>query len=121
MSGSGGNKNQDVWPQAHESVVCRLARIYSVFFGNLALFFAAAFIARSRPSFFSKADLIFWLIVGSLLVARLLDIGLSKGRTLDGTPGTRGDWWRYCATVLAISALVWAIAHAASWSMGRFA
>ena len=79
-------------------------------FGNIALGLLVLSIYRSAG--WSIADLVFWLVVGLLIVARYIDIVRYKGTTIDGKPATMAHFTRYVLVVLVASAAVWAIARA---------
>jgi len=79
--------------------------------GNFIFVVTAVYISRHQGSFFSIADIVFWGILPLLIVARYYDIRHGAGETAMGEPATMKHWVRYTWLLLAVSLVVWAIAH----------
>jgi hypothetical protein len=79
--------------------------------GNSILVVTAVHIARRQGGFFSLADIVFWGIVPLLIAARYFDIRYGAGETAMGEPATMKHWVHYTWLLLAVSLVVWAIAH----------
>lgn len=92
-----------------------LTRLCWMAFGNVALLVSAILIAKNHETHFSAIDVIFWVIVAGMLVARYADIKWLQGQTADGsTQATMSHWRRYVVLLLVIAVVVWALAHFAA-------
>lgn len=89
----------------------QLARLFWMAAGNCALALLAVSIARAGSP--SALDIIFWLLVGALLVIRYIDIKWLRGLTAEGKPASMHHWYRYTGYLLAASVALWALAHTA--------
>jgi len=89
-----------------------LVRAFWMIVGNVALLFCAFAILRHRGSFLSVADAIFWAIVFCLGAARFLDVVKLRGHTASGEPASTAHLRRYLLFLLAVSAILWTLAHA---------
>ena len=97
-------------PQQHPSGC--LTRMCWMVAGNAALLIAALFVAKSRQTLFSYADIALWLIVAGLLIVRYADIKWLEGRTADGREAaSMRHWMRYAILLIAISFGLWLLAH----------
>jgi heme/copper-type cytochrome/quinol oxidase subunit 2 len=85
--------------------------------GNFILVATAVYISRHQGDFFSIADIVFWGTVPVLIAVRYVDIRYRAGDTAAGNPATMKHWVRYTWLLLAVSLVIWAIAHV----MARFA
>lgn len=83
--------------------------------GNLILVFSIAAIVQHKGEWFYVVDLVFWITVPVLAAVRYLDIRFLDGLTATGVPASMTHWRRYVVLLLAFSAVVWAIAHAANY------
>jgi len=82
-------------------------------FGNAILWFVLASIFAKRPKLPSAYDVIYWLIVASLVLARYVDIRYQKGRTAySDDPATLKHWRRYAALLVIAAFGAWVAAHA---------
>jgi hypothetical protein len=92
-----------------------LTRLLWMLVGNLFLVVTTFVIYSTKGTFFSVADIVFWVIVALLLLVRYVDIRRFRGSTVTGAPATMKDFARY-AWLLPLAALViWAIAHVAGY------
>ncbi len=87
-----------------------LPRLFWMVVGNIALVMAALSIYKSAG--WSIADLAFWLVIGTLIGARYIDIVRYKGTTAQGEPATMTHFRRYVLLLLAAGAIMWAVARA---------
>ena len=87
-----------------------LCRFFWMMFGNCLLIISAVFIIRHGRGF-STADFIYWLSVVMLAIARYQDITRYQGTDVLGKSATMRIWWCYTALLVAISSVIWAIAH----------
>jgi len=91
-----------------------MARLWWMLLGNAILAFSLIFIYENKGGFFHAADWVFWITVATLVVARYLDIRFFHGQTATGAPASMRHWVKYVVLLLALSATVWALAHAAN-------
>jgi hypothetical protein len=88
-----------------------LLRTYWMFVGNVLLLLLAVLIHEKKAPLFAFIDLPFWLVVGSILAARYVDIRFMNGETGEGKPATMTNWRRYAVLLLIAAGLVWVLAH----------
>jgi hypothetical protein len=110
---SSSNQQRQV-PKSPENELGCLLRVYWMILGN-ALLAAAAYKIVQTEGELTFVDLFYWLLVGSLITVRYVDIRFLLGRTSEGQPATMKDWRRYTLEVLAISATLWLAAHGLSY------
>ncbi len=79
--------------------------------GNAILLFCAYGIIQHRSSLFSIADAFYCGFVGSLVVARYVDIRHFKGLTANGEPASMVHWRRYAAILGVVTTVLWFVAH----------
>jgi hypothetical protein len=91
-----------------------LARLWWMLAGNAVLALSAVFILHNTTGFFHTADVVFWCAAASLVLIRYLDIRFLNGLTATGAPASARHWIKYTILLLVCSAVVWALAHAAS-------
>lgn len=93
-----------------------MARLWWMLLGNMVLALCLIFIYRNTGGFLHAADPVFWVTVASLVLVRYLDIRFFHGRTAtDGAPASITHWVRYTVLLVACSAAVWVLAHAANY------
>lgn len=96
-------------PEYQSQAGC-LPRLFWMGFGNIALVMAALSVYKSAG--WSLADLAFWLVIGTLIGARYIDIVRYAGTTAHGEPATMAHFKRYVLMLLAAGAAVWTVARA---------
>jgi hypothetical protein len=96
-----------------------LARLWWMLIGNFTLALCIVFIVQNRSGFFHAADPVFGIAVASLVLVRYIDIRFCKGLTATGAPASMRTWTRYAIFLVLGSAVVWAVAHAASHLLSR--
>jgi len=101
-------QSQPVHTEAPGCLTVFIPFIWRVF-GNLGLFFAAAFIAQRQGGV--AIDVVFWLIAVGLVIARYVDIAKFHGLTMDYEPATMKHWLRYTMILVPIAAMLWVGAH----------
>lgn len=87
-----------------------LLRLYWMFLGNGLLALSAYLITQAHRTL-SAADVGFWLIAASLVVARYFDIVRFQGTMADGSPAGVADWRRYAIRTVLITLALWLVAH----------
>ena len=85
-------ENQHLSNQDYDAAGGCLIRLFWMIVGNALLFFCAMAIAQGGSSLFAPIDALFWILVGSLLIARYVDIQYFNGLTGDGAAATMADW-----------------------------
>lgn len=89
-----------------------LIRTFWMAIGNLVLILSSIGILQSHSGWsLTTLDVVFWLTVLSLPVARLIDIRYFHGQTADSRPATMADWQRYSASVVGIGFALWLGVH----------
>jgi hypothetical protein len=92
-----------------------LVRVLWMAVGNLVLVLAAVSIAQSGRGFtLTLTDAIFAVTALCLPIVRYVDISRFHGKTADSQPATMAHWFRYTATILGGSLVLWLIAHSIS-------
>jgi hypothetical protein len=79
--------------------------------GNFGLLALAILIIQKRILPYHLTDLLFWLIVILLVIARYVDIAYFEGGTSYGEKATMKHWRRYVVGLVLISLTAWAGAH----------
>ncbi len=92
-----------------------VARLFWMVGGNVVLIGSSISILQHQGEILHVADLLFWITVPAMIVARYFDIRLWDGQTAMGTPATMAHWRRYAAGVLGGSAVVWLLCHAVNY------
>jgi hypothetical protein len=92
-----------------------LVRVLWMAVGNLVLILAAVNIVQNGTGFtLTLSDAVFAVTALCLPVVRYVDIRCFQGRTADSQPATMAHWFRYTATILGSSLVLWLIAHSIS-------
>ena len=91
-----------------------MARLWWMLLGNAVLALSAVFILHNTVGFLHAADVVFWCTAASLVLVRYIDIQFLNGLTATGAPASTRHWIKYTILLLVCSAVVWALAHAAS-------
>jgi len=86
-----------------------LLRLYWMFGGNVVLLFLAVFLVQKHYEFPSWLDLVYLIIVATLLAVRYIDISYMQGETAEGKPASASDFRMYAHILLIISSIVWAL------------
>lgn len=89
-----------------------LLRLYWMALGNFLLLVAAMLISKQDAWTITLLDLLYLAIVGSLLLARYIDIARYKGETTNCEPATKRHWKRYAAGLVAVGGALWAAVQA---------
>jgi len=97
--------------EKYDSIFSLFIRVFWMLFGNVILFFTTISIFQHKREIFHTADIIFWGIVATLVLARYLDIKFWPDTTPKGTPVTMAHWRKYAVVLLICSTSLWVIAH----------
>lgn len=103
----------DEQPEYRPATGC-LLRVFWIMLGNLTLLFCGIYIAQHATGLVGVADAFYGAIVGSLLLARYVDIRHFQGRTAEGEPASMTHWRRYAVLLVAVSTGIWVAAHLAA-------
>ncbi len=104
-------ENQHLTKQEYYSLASCLIRLYWMIVGNALLFFCALSIAQGTSSLLAPVDALFWVLVGSLLTTRYVDIRYFNGMTDRGDAATMADFKRYAVLLGFIAIGLWIGAH----------
>ena len=88
-----------------------LIRLYWMIVGNALLFFCAMAIAEGNSSLYAPINALFWILLGTLLAARYVDIRFFDGMTGDGDTATMADFKRYAVLLGLMAVGLWIGAH----------
>ncbi len=94
-----------------------IVRMLWLMAGNLALFVLSFFIFQKHA--FSFIDVVFWAIVVGLIIIRRIDITRLNGLTSNSEPATVIHWRLYVIKLLAVSAVLWGLAHGIPYLTNR--
>lgn len=92
-----------------------IARLFWMVLGNAILVFSIVFILQHKGEMFHAADVVFWITVAALVLARYVDIKFWGGLTTTGLPASMAHWTKYVTLLLIFSAAVWVLAHAVNY------
>ena len=106
-------KQQEQSTELHQPGLGFLARAFWMMIGNVILVFSAIsiFQRKSEAWAWGVADIVFWVTVVAIAVARYLDIQVWKGFTAMGTPATKADLPKYLVMLGIFSTALWGLAH----------
>lgn len=96
-----------------------LLRLFWVAAGNLVLVMSSVSILQHKGTAFRVADVVFWITVPALVLARYLDIRLCDGQTAMGAPATMTHWRRYSLMLVVICAAAWGLCHTADYLLAN--
>jgi hypothetical protein len=105
--------------EKYDSIFSLLVRVFWMLLGNLILLISTIFIIQGENWKFHTVDVVFWVAVAVLLLARYLDIKFYKGLTTTDQPASMVDWRKYAALLLIISTAVWVLAHVINYLMAK--
>jgi hypothetical protein len=102
-------KNQPV--DKHDSIFSLFLRVFWMLVGNTILVILTIFILRGEKWTFHAVDVVFWVTVLALILARYLDIKFYCGLTSTGEPASMVNWRKYAIVFVMCSAVIWVLAH----------
>lgn len=87
-------------------------RLFWALVGHAIVYISLASIVAQRHASLSPYDVIVWLTVAAMLVARRVDIVRYGGQTLYGDPADLGHFRKFAALLVLVSAAASVGAHA---------
>ena len=95
-----------------------LLRTYWMLAGNFLIAFLALLIAEQKGDFYTLKDILYWLVVSSVVAARYVDVQFMNGHTATGAPATMKNWGRHSTVLGAAAVIVWIACHLFSSTRG---
>jgi hypothetical protein len=87
------------------------SRLFWMIVGPLALVLTTYFIVTSGTSWTSTADLLFFIILGGMILGKWLEFRGGSPETSTGEPATAADLRRYILMVVMAGPAVWVVAN----------
>ena len=109
------NKPNNQPAEKYDNPLSLLARLYWMLVGNMTLFILTVFIVMNKGKQFNAVDVVFGIIVASLLLTRYIDIKFLGGFTTTDKPASMADWRKYAIFLLIGSMVVWGLSHAINY------
>ena len=104
-------KQNDQPVEKYDSILGLFAKVFWTLLGNAILFFTAIAIFLHKGEMLHTADIVFWVTVAALIIARYLDIKFFNGLTVTGLPTSMTHWRKYAIILLTCSTTIWIFAH----------
>ena len=89
----------------------QLLRGFWMLFSNMGLAISIFAFMQKRTTSLTFPDAVFWVLVLSMIIVRLIDIMLLKGFTIEGQPANFGHWKRYASRLLLYCSAAWLTIH----------
>jgi hypothetical protein len=87
-----------------------LIHLFWLLLGNIMLLVVAGQLFSGGGKF-SWLDILYWLLVFLILLARYADIRYFKGATIEGRPSSMQDWRRHALILILLAGLAWIAIH----------
>ncbi|MBC7353382.1 MAG: hypothetical protein H5U08_13555 [Thermogutta sp.] len=97
-------------PEQTQSPAGCLLRLYWMIFGYLLAVLCGVSIVNHHGDF-SFVDVIYWLALGGVLLARWVDISRYQGTRTDGQPATMRDWKVHAILTVVGGVIGWVLIH----------
>jgi hypothetical protein len=97
--------------EKYGSIFSLFVRFFWMLLGNAILLISTIFILQGENWAFHTADVIFWVTIAVLILARYLDIKFYAGLTAMGEPASMVNWQKYAILLLICSTVIWILAH----------
>jgi hypothetical protein len=88
-----------------------LGRLFWMMAGPLGLVLAIYFIITSGSGWLTTADLLYFGILGGMILGRWLEFRGGSPETSTGEPSTAADLRRYVLTAVCAGPVVWVVAN----------
>jgi hypothetical protein len=89
-------------------------RLYWTLLGPMMLMLTAIYIAFEGVGWFTFADLVYFILLAGLILARWLEFRGGKPLTDMGEPATWSHFRRYASGVIVFGIILWVLANAVS-------
>ena len=109
------SKQNDQPIKKYDNILGLFAKVFWTLLGNAILFFTAISIFQHKGEILHTADIVFWVTVAALIIARYLDIKFFNGLTAIGLPASMAHWRKYVIILSICSTAVWVILHATNY------
>jgi hypothetical protein len=86
-------------------------RLLWMMIGPLALVLTIYSIATSGAGWTTTADILYFIILGGMMLGRWLEFHGGRPETSTGEPATDADLRRYVLTIMAAGPIVWVLAN----------
>lgn len=96
--------------QSTTSAGC-LLRMYWLAVGYVIAAFLTILIIEQEGDFYTVKDILYWLAVASIILARYADVQFMNGQTAEGAPATIKNWERHSAILGSVAVFVWLACH----------
>ena len=108
-------KQNDQSVEKYDSIWGLFAKLFWTFLGNAILLFTAISIFLHKGEILHTADIVFWVTVAAIIIARYLDIKIWNGFTATGQPASMAHWRKYVVVLLIGSTATWIILHVTNY------
>jgi hypothetical protein len=88
-----------------------LGRLFWMMIGPLLLVLTIYFIATSGTGWTTTADLLYFVILGGMILGKWLEFRGGSPQTSTGEPATAADLHRYILMLVTIGPVVWVLAN----------
>jgi hypothetical protein len=104
-------KQNDQSVEKYDSILGLFAKVFWTLLGNAVLLFTLISIFQHKGEILHTADIVFWVTVAALIIARYLDIKFFNGLTITGLPASMTHWRKYAVVLLICSTVIWVLSH----------
>lgn len=96
---------------SHTHLSAVLGRLFWMIAGPLGLALCIYYIVTSGTGWRTEADLLYFLLLGGMILGRWLEFRGGQPQTTSGEPATMADFRRYVVLVAVAGPIVWVIAN----------
>jgi hypothetical protein len=93
------------------SLIPVFGRLFWMFIGPLGLVLTIYFIATSGTGWTTRADLLYFVVLGGMILGKWLEFRGGSPETSTGEPATVADLRRYILTVVIAGPAVWVVVN----------
>jgi len=97
--------------QSYQSGSGCLVRSLWTFIGHAVLLILALYIFEKQSRSFSIFDVLYFLAIGLIILARFIDIRFLKGETVYGKPASTAHLYRHILIIVPVYLLFLILAH----------
>lgn len=92
-------------------LIAVLGRLFWMMVGPMALILTIYFIVTSGTGWRTVADLLYFIILGGMILGKWLEFRGGSPQTTSGDPATPADLRRYILMVVILGPVVWVLAN----------